>query len=300
MWPIFASGIVAVVQEGTGPRPYDVATRRLIEGDPEGWLAWIGLPPDGPVESIESDVGTVLAAVDKVLRVEGPAPWIAHLELQSRRDPRLPARMVQYNALLLHRHQVVVESTVILLRPEADGPELTGRFEQHGPTGFRTISFGYHVIRLWERPVEEILGGSLGILPLAPLADVEPAQLPGIVSRLDARFSQEAPPTVAEELRAATFLLLGLRYDPRTAREVTRTMSWLQDSSTYHALLDEGRVDEARRLILALGTEKFGTTDQSVVTRIESIEDLDRLELLVRRILTAKSWTELLDPGGEH
>lgn len=62
--------------------------------------------------------------------------------------------------------------------PEANGPELTGLFEQHGRTGFRTISFGYHVIRLWERPVEEILGGSLGILPLAPLANVEPTRLP--------------------------------------------------------------------------------------------------------------------------
>ena len=243
---------------------------------------------------IDSDVGTVLAAVDKVLRVEGPSPWIAHLELQSSRNARLPARMLQYNALLLHRHQVVVESTVVLLRSEADGPELTGLFEQHGPTGFRTISFGYHVIRLWAQPVEEILGGSLGILPLAPLADIEPAQLPGIISHLDDRFKRGAPPTIAEELRAATFLLLGLRYDPRTDREVTRTMSWLQDSSTYHALLDEGRVDEARRLILALGTEKFGTTEQSVVTRIQSIEDLDRLELLVRGILTANSWPELL------
>lgn len=76
-------------------------------------------------------------------------------------------------------------------------------------------------------------------------------------------------------------------------------MSWLQDSSTYHALLDEGRVDEARRLILALGTEKFGTTDQSVVRKIESIDELDQLERVHRRILTADSWTELLatDPG---
>ena len=50
-----------LVQEGSGPRPYDVSVSYLIELDPEGWLDWLGLPADGPVESIESDVGTVLA-----------------------------------------------------------------------------------------------------------------------------------------------------------------------------------------------------------------------------------------------
>jgi hypothetical protein len=65
------------MQEGAGPRPFDVTTRRLIEADPEGWLAWIGLPADGPVQAIESDVSTVLAEVDKVLRVDGPRPTLA-------------------------------------------------------------------------------------------------------------------------------------------------------------------------------------------------------------------------------
>lgn len=191
------------MQEGAGPRPYDVTTRQLIEGYPEGWLEWIGLPPDGPVHPIESDIGTVLAEVDKVLRVDGPRPWIAHLELQANRDPRLPTRMLQYNALLLHRHQVVVESTVVLLRPEADGPEMTGLFEQHGVAGFRTVSFGYHVVRLWQHPVERLLSSSLGVLPMAPLAADAPAQLPLVLRRVEERLRQETAPTVADELWAA-------------------------------------------------------------------------------------------------
>ena len=118
------------MQQGAGPRPFDVTTRRLIESDPVGWLAWLGLPVDGPVQPLDSEVSTVLAEVDKVLEVAGPSPWLAHLEVQSGHDPELPARMLQYHVLLRYRDKKPVESIVVLLRPEADGPELSaGRLD---------------------------------------------------------------------------------------------------------------------------------------------------------------------------
>src|SRR5215211_2033224 len=95
--------MMANVQEGAGPRPFDVAVSYLIELDPPGWLEWIGLPADGPVESLETDVGTVLAEVDKLLRINGPVPRIAHIEIQANRDPRLPARLFQYFGLLKYK-----------------------------------------------------------------------------------------------------------------------------------------------------------------------------------------------------
>lgn len=68
------------VQQGPGRRPFDISGSFLIELDPPAWLDWLGLPIDGPVQSIESHVGTVLAEVDKVLRIDAPAPWLAHIE----------------------------------------------------------------------------------------------------------------------------------------------------------------------------------------------------------------------------
>src|SRR5437867_1368703 len=119
-------GICHAVQEGAGPRPFDVSVSYLIELDARGWLDWLKLPVDGPIESIESDVGTVLAEVDKVLRIGGPEPWLAHIEIQASDDPRLETRLLQYHALLHHRHGLRVETTVVLLRPDADNPRLTG------------------------------------------------------------------------------------------------------------------------------------------------------------------------------
>src|SRR5262245_26461473 len=152
-----------------GPRPFDVATRGLIETDPVGWLRWLGLPVDGPVSPVDTEVSTVLAEVDKVLRIEAPRPWLAHLELQTSRDRDLPLRLLEYNAILRYHHKVRVRTTVVLLRPDADGRELTGLLEDVEEDGEVALSFRYRVVRLWEHPVEELLGGGIGIVPLAPL-----------------------------------------------------------------------------------------------------------------------------------
>ncbi|MGE3270099.1 MAG: hypothetical protein AB7P40_15210, partial [Chloroflexota bacterium] len=149
------------MQDGAGPRPFDTTTRRLIEVDPASWLHLAGLPVNGPVHPLQSDVSTVLAEVDKLLHVDAASPWLAHLEVQSSRDARLPSRLLQYHALLHHRHRLPVASTVFLLRPAADGPELTGRLDLPGPADSLTLSFWYRVVRLWEVPVEVLLAGGL-------------------------------------------------------------------------------------------------------------------------------------------
>jgi predicted transposase YdaD len=291
------------VQEGPGPRPFDVATKRLIADDPKGWLSWVGLTVDGPVQPLESDVSTVLADVDKVFRVEAASPWIAHLEVQVSHDPRLPSRLLQYYALLRHRYTRPVESTIVLLRPEADGPELlSGRLEQHGMAGNLVISFWFRVVRLWERPVDELLSGGIGILPLAPLADVERDRLPAVIRRIDERFAEEASPSDVGDLWSATLVLLGLRYDEHEARQLLRGVRGMRESSTYQAILEEGRVEgeirgrvvQARRDVLELGTEKFGPPGTAVVERLDRIENPDILGHLLRGILRASTWQELL------
>lgn len=281
-----------------------MATRGLIETDPAGWLTWLGLPVDGPVRPIDTEVSTVLAEVDKVLRVEARPPWLAHLELQVSRDRHLPRRLLQYHAILLHRHRVPVTTTVILLRRQAQGRELSGSFEQRGPSGEVTVSFKYSVVRLWERPVEELLSGSLGVLPLAPLAAIPRGRLPQILDHLGERFEQEAPDT-AGDLWAATALLMGVRYDRNAITGLIQRVRRMRESVTYQIILEEGREEgreegelrEARRTVLDLGTEKFGPPAESTVAVIRDLEDLAGLHRMVRAVLRANSWQELLAAG---
>jgi predicted transposase YdaD len=293
------------VQPSPGPRPFDVSSRQLIDRDPSSWLAWVGLPADGPVQPLDSEVSTVLAEVDKVLQVNGPAPWLVHLELQASRDERLPLRLLEYHALLLHRHRLPVASVVILLRPLADGPELSGEHQWHDALGELTIAFRYRVMRVWQRPVDELLNGGLGLLPLAPLAAVERDQLPSVVDRMAERLAQEAGPDEAGNLWSATLLLMGLRYDEAEARELLRGVRDMRESVTYQAIVEEGREEgrvegrllEAQRFLVRMATRKLGPPNARAAAIIQSTTDVERIELLGDRLLTANSWDELLATG---
>jgi len=300
------SAILAAVQQGPGPRPFDVTPRDLIEGDPAGWLAWVGLTVDGPVRTIDSEVSTVLAEVDKVIAIDAQRPWIAHVELQSTYDPGLPVRLLVYHALLFQRHRRRVRSTVVLFRESADGPELSGLFEELDDEPDPTLSFRYRVVRVWQRPVEELLTGSLRLLPLAPLTAFEPAALPGVLHRIDDRLAAEADPGLADLLRAATFLMLDLRYDRTQYREILQRMIRWRESGAYQMILEEGiergrvegraegRADGERRLLVLLGEERLGPLDAVMRARLDAIDDVAELERLARQLLTASSWQELL------
>jgi predicted transposase YdaD len=129
------------------PQPFDASTKYLIEAQPADWLAYLGLPP-AAVELIPADLSTVTAAADKVLHVQAPEPWLAHIELQASRDRDLPERHLEYNVLLKRRHRVPVRSIIVLLRPEADGPELTGLLEHRLPDEDWYLQFRYRVERV--------------------------------------------------------------------------------------------------------------------------------------------------------
>jgi predicted transposase YdaD len=306
------------MQQRQGPRPFDITTRLLIDSDPAGWLRWVGLPVDGPVQPVDSEMSTVLAEVDKVLRVGAPSPWLAHLELQSSYDRLLPIRLLQYHGLLLRKHELPVESTVVLLRQQADGPALTGRYEQRGPRGRVTVAFAYEVVRVWQRPVQELLTGGLGLVPLAPLADLGSVPLPEVLAQMDERIEEDVPPTAVGEFWANARILMGLRYDRDVVDQVFRRVREMRESVTYQEILEEGReegieigrrqglaagleegreegrLDGERRILLRLATSRFGEPSADVRAHIDRISDLGELERLGLRVLTATSWDDLL------
>jgi hypothetical protein len=48
---------------------FDVATKELVWEDPSAWLQRLGIACDGAVELIDSDITTLTASADKVIRV---------------------------------------------------------------------------------------------------------------------------------------------------------------------------------------------------------------------------------------
>jgi predicted transposase YdaD len=277
---------------------FDAVTRSLLEKHPADWLDAFGLAHAVPVRVVNSDLSTVTAEADKVLRVEGADPWLAHVELQTSHDGKLPLRLLRYNVLLSHRHELPVHTVVVLLRPSADGPDLDGVLRQRSPDGRCWLEFHYHVVRVWELDPAALLAGGLGTLPLAPLAARSEEEIPAIVAGLMRRVDAASTAADAVEFWSATTFLAGLRFSWESIKHWFEGVTAMKESSVYQGLLQEGRVEgraeEARKLLLRLGTLRFGPLDAGSTTMLETIADLEQLERLTERVLIVSSWNELL------
>jgi hypothetical protein len=200
--------------------------------------------------------------------------------------------------LLRLRHALPVESVALLLRPEADGRELSGTVRLERVDGTPYLDFRHRVVRAWQQPVEAVLAGGLATLPLAPLADVDAAELPAVVRRMGERFRSEAAPTEAGTLWTATYWLLGLRYSAEFAGQLLHGVRAMIESTTYQATLAEGeakgRFEEAKRILLRLGTKRFGPPDARVQAALEAVGNVEGVERLTDRVLDATGWDELL------
>jgi predicted transposase YdaD len=285
-------------------KPYDATTKDLLETAPADWLAFLGRPATGPVRLIDADVSTITAQADKVIRIDEDPPWLLHLELQASHEVALPRRLLRYNVLLAERHDLPVSSAVILLRPEANATALTGWHRDRHRLDSREHRFPYYVVRLWRQPVQNILAGGIGTLPLAPLASLRRRDLPDVLHRMSDRLTVESPSDDRKKLWAAAYVLMGLRYPETLIEHLLEGVSTMEESVTYQAIIRkgmaqgviQGAVEEAQRLLLSAGRKKLGPPDKSTQAAIAAIADRERLEQLHERVFDVDSWSKLFAP----
>jgi predicted transposase YdaD len=113
-------------------KPYDATFKALFRASPGDWPRLAGFQPD-KVDIIDSDVSTVTAATDKVLRLGGDHPSLMHFEFQAGPDADLPGRVQCYNTLLRAQHRLPVHSVAVLLRRRANRLTINGTFEDRLP-----------------------------------------------------------------------------------------------------------------------------------------------------------------------
>jgi hypothetical protein len=285
----------------------DVSAKELVLDDPVAWADRFGIGPPGPVSVIDSEITTLTASADKVLKVDGPIPYLLDLEPHSYPDPEV-VRTLWYRQVALDcRHKLPVLTVLILLRKEANSPGFTGSYERHLPDGSLVNRYNYRVVRLWQEDPEPYLTSGVNLVPLAPLTDVTEADVPGLVRRMAERLDPEPKPR-SDRLWLASYVLMGWRYDVKQAAQWLKGVWNMHESPSYQAILSEGRqegrreglqegrVTGERRFLLRQGTKKFGEPDAATVATIEAIQDVDRLEALGLRIIDVdvSGWDDLL------
>jgi hypothetical protein len=123
------------------------------------------------------------------------------------------------------------------------------------------MDFAYEVVRLWERPAEELLALDVGVVPLAMLGRLpEGLSLEGgltaVAHRVVERLLSEAPPARAKKLLTDALLLTGLRVRRDVASRIFRGVRAMEESDTYLMILEQGEEkgqEKATRESILLG-----------------------------------------------
>jgi predicted transposase YdaD len=119
--------------------------------------------------------------------------------------------------------------------------------------------------------------------------------------------SEPARSGYANQVLAATKLVMGLRYSAELIHQLLGDNMGIEESVIYQEILQKGEAQgeargeaigalkEARKVILKLGQKRFGVPDDQVKKALKSIVDIAAIERLWDKLLAAKSWEELLD-----
>jgi hypothetical protein len=277
--------------------PFDPTLKTISELSPSDWLP-LANRRRRRVTIEDSDVGTIISgATDKLFRVHDEPEYLLDLDFEAGHfRAELPSRLRLYNSVFAYRHQRVVLSVPVLLRPEADSPQWDGLLQSALPGEPPFSTLRYEVIRVWNLSVERLFAGGIGSLALAPISNIPETAVPGVIRRMKERLSGPKAPRRAADVWAATYVLLGLRYSEEFAHALFEEVLGMEESVTYQAIVRRGRAEEARRMLLLQGETKFGPPDEATRAVIEGIFDLAQLEELGIRFVNAGSWQEWLTP----
>jgi hypothetical protein len=91
---------------------------------------------------------------------------------------------------------------------------------------------------------------------------------------------------------------MGTRYELPLVDHLLRGVMAMEESVAYQAILQEGGGkglrEGKRKTVLLLGSKRFGKPSSDVAATIEGIDNIEKLDQLILRVLDAEHWEELL------
>ncbi len=279
---------------------FDATLKDMGRESPRSFLDAFDRPTTLPVKPLNVDLSTVTTAADLILGLGDPLEEAVHFDFQSSAAAWKHADVLVYNVLVYAHYHVPVHTIVLLLRPEAAHANLNGEI-RYAPRPERgSMDFTYEVVRLWERPAEELLAADLGIVPLAVLGRL-PAGLSledglaTVARQVVERLLNEAPPDRAKRLLTDALLLTGLRVRRDIAVKIFHGVRLMEESDTYLMILDQGKEKHAKEAVLLVGEKRLGPAAESIKMQLEGITDLERLNRMLLQAVTAATWEEVLE-----
>jgi hypothetical protein len=278
------------------PGKFDDILKNLTEWSSRDWVVRGGWT-SAPTRVIDADIATISGAADKVICVTGSPDWLLSVDFQAGHDTVAKlADLLLYNSALYKRHKLRVRTLLVLLHPDADSPQVTGLYERGFPGEPSDVTLRYQTVRVWQVPAKKWLKGGLGLLPLAPLGAMRPEDLPAVIAKMKARLGPKVPRQKRKELWSATSILMGLCFELAEIESLLQGVVEMEQSVTYQAILNRGKAEEARKMLLIFGRTRFGEPAATELEALNAITEVGRIEKIAERLQDAANWRELLGP----
>jgi predicted transposase/invertase (TIGR01784 family) len=216
---------------------------------------------------------------------------ILHIEFQTDPDDDIPFRMIDYRVRGYRKFPTKrMRQIVIYLR------KTTSELVHQTAFEIENTSHQFEVIRLWEQPPSIFLE-SVGLYPFATLAQTDEPE--SILRTVAAKIEDIGTPKIQANLAATVFILAGLVLDKNRIKQILRRDN-MRESATYQDILAEGeekgktqgRVEEAKGLVIRQLTRKLGNVSPTLLAKIEALP-LERVESLGEDLLDFTSIANL-------
>jgi hypothetical protein len=291
----------------------ELGDRLLTSSSWNEWLAGVVVPPpagDLPsyAKNLDIDLEPSGESIDTYMRVglRAGGTMIVHIRIQKWYQPDLDRHLFEASRKIERKHGQMPMVAVFLMWPPAEGPGMTGRFEERDAAGKVTRSFTYTIHRAWEMTAEEVTQ-SPGTMMLAPLTKGARERMPEIVRMIKQGLERNrADAKTREMVWVAAYWGMGLVCDLDEAHralgnvlpQIQRAKHYLGAKGqafleAYSSAQEEGRRQAGRDLVLRQATRRFGQ-DADGAAAIASITEPDDLDALAQRVLTAADWRSLL------
>ncbi len=221
---------------------YDDTCRFLAEHFSADFASWLLGEPITLTELQPSELSLEPIRADAMILLQSDAS-ILHLEFQTRPNPEIPFRMLDYRIRGHRRYrEKTMQQVVIYLKPT------NSEFVYQTSFVLENTRHNFQVIRLWEQPASLFLEYP-GLIPFAVLGQSADAEetLRQVAQRVD----RITDPTTQSNLMAASGILAGLKLEDEVIYRILRR-DVMQESTVYRSIWRDAQKERDRSIALNL------------------------------------------------
>ena len=137
---------------------FDATFKVLVDHSPGDWARFLFGEALDLATTVDTSLHETSEVVDRLIRVShGSSDFIIHAEFHAGHSGNMiPNRLFHYNAAVMKRYSLTTMSCVLILRREADSPEIGESVVRLVPRFGTVHKFRYRPIRIWREPLQTI------------------------------------------------------------------------------------------------------------------------------------------------